>query len=156
MSGYLSHAATGDPAGNPGLCPDWESNWWPFLSQADAQSTEPHQTGCKCIFLIMSQYHRGKSRQNNNSNYYTPLTATSFLNIPLLMYILYHIILPFQVYNSMIFSKFFKLCGDYHKSILEHFHHPNKVSFIVNPCSHHEAHGSTFFLHRFAFSGHFI
>ena len=28
---------------NPGMCPDWESNWQPFGSQASAQSTEPHQ-----------------------------------------------------------------------------------------------------------------
>ena len=36
---------TGDLAHNPGRCPDWESNWWPFGSQAGAQSTEPHQPG---------------------------------------------------------------------------------------------------------------
>ena len=36
---------TGDPAGNPGMCPDWESNQRPFGSQAGAQSTEPHQPG---------------------------------------------------------------------------------------------------------------
>ena len=27
----------------PGMCPDWESNWWPFGSQAGTQSNEPHQ-----------------------------------------------------------------------------------------------------------------
>ena len=36
---------TGDMACNPGMCPDWESNWWPFSLQASAQSTEPHQPG---------------------------------------------------------------------------------------------------------------
>ena len=36
---------TGDLAHNPGMCPDWESNQWPFGSQASAQSTEPHQPG---------------------------------------------------------------------------------------------------------------
>ena len=36
---------TGDLAGNPGMCPDWESTWKPFDSQAGAQSTEPHQSG---------------------------------------------------------------------------------------------------------------
>ena len=36
---------TGDLAHNPGTCPDWESNWRPFSSQAGAQSTEPHQPG---------------------------------------------------------------------------------------------------------------
>ena len=34
---------TGDLAHNPGMCPDWESNWQPFGSQAQAQSTELHQ-----------------------------------------------------------------------------------------------------------------
>ena len=36
---------TGDPAHNPGMCPDWELNQQPFGSQAGAQSTEPHQPG---------------------------------------------------------------------------------------------------------------
>ena len=37
-----SHAPpTGDLTCNPGMCPDWESNWGPFGSQAGAQSTEP-------------------------------------------------------------------------------------------------------------------
>ena len=41
-----SHAPpTGDLACNPGMCPDWESKWQPFGSQAGAQSTEPHQPG---------------------------------------------------------------------------------------------------------------
>ena len=35
----------GDLACNPGLCPDWESNQWPFGSQASTHSTEPHQPG---------------------------------------------------------------------------------------------------------------
>ena len=43
-----SHAPqTGDLACNPGMCPDWESNQRSFGSQADAQSTEPHQPGHK-------------------------------------------------------------------------------------------------------------
>ena len=37
--------STGDPARNPGLCPDWESNWQPFGSQAGTQFTESHQLG---------------------------------------------------------------------------------------------------------------
>ena len=37
-----SHAPyTGDPACNPGLCPDWELNLRSFGSQAGAQSTMP-------------------------------------------------------------------------------------------------------------------
>ena len=31
-----------DLALNPGTCPDWESNWQPFGSQAGAQSTDLH------------------------------------------------------------------------------------------------------------------
>ena len=50
-----SHAPpTGDLACNPGLCPDWELNWGPFGSQADTQSTEPHQPGCHFILFISS------------------------------------------------------------------------------------------------------
>ena len=30
---------------NPGVCPDWESNWRPFGLQAGTQSAEPHQPG---------------------------------------------------------------------------------------------------------------
>ena len=33
---------TGDQAHSPCICPDWESNRWPFCSQAGAQSTESH------------------------------------------------------------------------------------------------------------------
>ena len=39
------YALIGDLACNPGMCPDWESNWKPFGSQASTQSTEPHQPG---------------------------------------------------------------------------------------------------------------
>ena len=41
---------TGDLACNPGMCPDWESNWRPFGLQAGTQSTEPQQTGPHFIF----------------------------------------------------------------------------------------------------------
>ena len=41
-----SHAPpTGDLTHSPGMCPDWESNQWLFGSQADTQSTKPHQPG---------------------------------------------------------------------------------------------------------------
>ena len=36
---------TGDLDHNPGMCPDWESNFRPFGSQAGTQSTEPYQSG---------------------------------------------------------------------------------------------------------------
>ena len=38
---------TRDLARTPGMCPDCESNWRPFGSQACAQSTDPHQPGLK-------------------------------------------------------------------------------------------------------------
>ena len=47
MCGWLSHAPYWKPdlACNPGTCPDWESTWQPFGSQASAQCAEPHQLG---------------------------------------------------------------------------------------------------------------
>ena len=42
---FTSHTSpSGDLACNPGMCPDWESNWQPFGLQYDAQPTEPHQS----------------------------------------------------------------------------------------------------------------
>ena len=39
----LALAPTGDPACNPGMCPDWESSWRLFGSQVGTQPTDPHQ-----------------------------------------------------------------------------------------------------------------
>ena len=36
---------------NPGMCPDWESNWRPFALQDDAQAAEPHQSGLDHFFF---------------------------------------------------------------------------------------------------------
>ena len=36
---------TGDPACNPGMCPNPQSNQQPFGSQDSAQPIEPHQPG---------------------------------------------------------------------------------------------------------------
>ena len=48
MRGCLSHdPPTGDLICNPGMCPDGESNWQPFGSQGNTQSTEPHQPGAQ-------------------------------------------------------------------------------------------------------------
>ena len=41
----LLHPAAGDLAHNPGMCPDWELNQWPFGLQASTPSTEQHQSG---------------------------------------------------------------------------------------------------------------
>ena len=46
-------SATSVVVGNPGMCPDWESNWQPFGSEGGAQSTEPHQPGPHALFLGM-------------------------------------------------------------------------------------------------------
>ena len=43
---------TGDPARNPGMCPDWESNQQLFGSQAGAQSTEPLQPGLSYLNIL--------------------------------------------------------------------------------------------------------
>ena len=40
----------GDPARNPGMCPDQEFNLQPFGLQAGTQSTEPYQPGLEVIF----------------------------------------------------------------------------------------------------------
>ena len=56
----------GDLACNPGMCPDRESNWPPFGSQAGIQSTEPHQPGQKSP-LYLSAWNA------------TPQNALSFL-----------------------------------------------------------------------------
>ena len=56
-----SHATpTGDLARNLGMCTDWESNQWPFGSQAGTQSTKPHQTGPKFLkwdLKVERKYH---------------------------------------------------------------------------------------------------
>ena len=47
-----SHAPPpGDLASNPGMCPNWESNWRPFGLQAGTPSTEPHQLGLNTYFF---------------------------------------------------------------------------------------------------------
>ena len=47
----LTCTPTGDLAHNPGLCPDWESNWRTFGSQARAQSPESNQPGQNTPFF---------------------------------------------------------------------------------------------------------
>ena len=44
---------TRDPACNPGMCPDRESNQRTFDSQAGTQSTEPHQPGLNNIIFFL-------------------------------------------------------------------------------------------------------
>ena len=44
---------TGDLAHNPRMCPDWESNQWPFSSQAGTQSTEPYPPELASLFFFL-------------------------------------------------------------------------------------------------------
>ena len=54
-------APTGDPACNPGMYPDWDSDRRPFTSQSGAQSTEPHQPGLvMVIFNEQKNFCSGK------------------------------------------------------------------------------------------------
>ena len=60
---------TTDLARNPGMCPSWESNQWPFGSQAGTPSTEPHQPGLDYYFPdifspIPSSFNNSVSIQN--------------------------------------------------------------------------------------------
>ena len=73
-----SHALSiGDLAGIAGMCPDWESNLQPFGSQADTQSTEPHEPGLdnnfekslQCIYRSsVKSTHLSKSFIGNKVN----------------------------------------------------------------------------------------
>ena len=48
---------TGDLACNPGMCPDWELNRWPFSWQTCAQSTEPHHTSQgEKVWLLLGEW----------------------------------------------------------------------------------------------------
>ena len=61
---YINQSSlTGDMACNPGMRPDWESNQWPFGSQASAQSTEPHQPEHHEIFWLGHPKH-SKTRES--------------------------------------------------------------------------------------------
>ena len=57
---------TGDLALNLGMCPDWESNRWPFCLQGGTQSTEPHLPGPASFcfsFLFYTLHRRFRIRQ---------------------------------------------------------------------------------------------
>ena len=63
----------GDLAHNPGMCPDWESNWGSFGSQASTQSIELHQPGLilkeflKKYLFIFREREREKERERNTN-----------------------------------------------------------------------------------------
>ena len=45
MCGCLSHAPTGDLTCDSGMCPEWDSNQWPFGSKPVLSALRPHQPG---------------------------------------------------------------------------------------------------------------
>ena len=47
----LTWAVTWDWTGNPGVCPDQESNWGPYALQVHTQATELHWSGQSFSFI---------------------------------------------------------------------------------------------------------
>ena len=74
--------STGDLAHNPGMCPDWESNLWPFGSQACTQSTEPHQPGLFSSLppSLLSFFSLPPPPGPSSSLIYCVLMATELIN----------------------------------------------------------------------------
>ena len=75
----------GNPAHNPGMCPEWESNWWLLGSQDSPKSTEPHQLGHQTGFnraganyVICSQGHDHNPRLKRQSLHCLLLPALLF------------------------------------------------------------------------------
>ena len=70
MCGCLSWS-TGDLDCNPGMCPDWDSNWQPFGLQAGTQSIEPHQPGLfpelKKIFFSGDREKKGRGLEKGET-----------------------------------------------------------------------------------------
>ena len=57
---------SGDLTCTPGMCPDWELNWWPFGSQASTQSIEPHQPEQGFFYLIKTLDSNSGSRESRH------------------------------------------------------------------------------------------
>ena len=81
-----SHAPpTGDLACNPGMCPDRESNWQLFGSQASTQSTEPHQPGPPGWFDVLSKnsvwdaMHEQVHCRDEAANHQLPIAAAFWI-----------------------------------------------------------------------------
>ena len=57
---WLSHAppSGGDLAQNPGMCPDWESNQWPFGLQAGLSPLSHTILGNNSILIIKTIYEK--------------------------------------------------------------------------------------------------
>ena len=72
MCGCHSCALTGDLAHNPGMCPDWESNWQPFGLQARTQSTEPHQPWFRASFYLQRHFSQSFPESMENRDQCSP------------------------------------------------------------------------------------
>ena len=62
----LTHTPTQDQTRNQGICPDQESNRWPFALQDDAQPIKPHWSGL--CWAILNNSYKNKTKQNPISN----------------------------------------------------------------------------------------
>ena len=71
------HAPIWRPAGNPGTCPDGESNRWPFSPQAGAQPTEPTSQGTCLGYRLGSQL--GVCKKQPHADVSLPLFLPPFL-----------------------------------------------------------------------------
>ena len=54
---YSRPPTTGDLACSPGMCPDWELNWWPLGSQVGAQATNHTSQGKRLYCLNSTVFH---------------------------------------------------------------------------------------------------
>ena len=54
----------GDLAWNPGMCPYWESNRWPFVLPDDAQPTEPYLWGRFFLFFKFIDFRETEERRD--------------------------------------------------------------------------------------------
>ena len=85
---------TGDLAHNPGMCPDYESNQWPFGLQASTQSTEPHQPGLNAVIKnqlwenlpISSQFFKVTHLQQKSETELLQVWALSDCDMPVFHY----------------------------------------------------------------------
>ena len=75
---------TGNLACNPDMCPDWESNWWPFGSQTGAQSPEPHQPGLseytihlRTDYIVTFSFHNGPMNKEYRREWYPKIGRDS-------------------------------------------------------------------------------
>ena len=64
---------TGDLDCNPAMSPGWELNQQPFASQSDAQSTEPHQPGLRCIFCSVIMIKKNEEKRKKEKLLYIAL-----------------------------------------------------------------------------------